>query len=177
MATGNGYIYVTNWEKFQHYKKRNPPWIKFYYDLLDDDEYMALSPSDKVLLQTIWLLTSRAGNGRLRADQGRLTAAAGTPKGRLASLVQAGLISIRASKALSKTLAPEYRPPTGNPAGGRTDTESRASTSASTTGSRNGKEPEQDDPPPAPPDVAADALAKLRAIATPAPIDPDDEEL
>lgn len=29
------YLAVTNFRKFQHYKNRKPPWIKFYVDLLD----------------------------------------------------------------------------------------------------------------------------------------------
>lgn len=29
------YLAVTNFRKFQHYKSRKPPWVKFYVDLLD----------------------------------------------------------------------------------------------------------------------------------------------
>jgi hypothetical protein len=29
------YLRVTNWNRYQHYKQRNPAWVKFYVDLLD----------------------------------------------------------------------------------------------------------------------------------------------
>lgn len=28
------YLRVTKWDRYQHYKNRRPPWIKFYTDLL-----------------------------------------------------------------------------------------------------------------------------------------------
>src|SRR5690606_19747530 len=39
MANVAGYLTVKNFERFQHYKDRNPPWIKLYNDLLDDYEF------------------------------------------------------------------------------------------------------------------------------------------
>ena len=33
------YIEICEWDRFQHYKKRNPPWVKLYSKLLDDDEF------------------------------------------------------------------------------------------------------------------------------------------
>ena len=27
---------VKNWSKFQHYKNRNPPWIRLHVEILDD---------------------------------------------------------------------------------------------------------------------------------------------
>ena len=29
-------LHIKNWGEFQHYKKRNPPWIKLHKKLLDD---------------------------------------------------------------------------------------------------------------------------------------------
>lgn len=49
---------IKNWERFQHYKDRNPPWIKLYHDLLDDREFFALSPPAARLLILLWLLAS-----------------------------------------------------------------------------------------------------------------------
>jgi len=41
---------IKNWHKFQHYKHRNPPWIKLHRGLLDDPEWFALSgDASKVL--------------------------------------------------------------------------------------------------------------------------------
>lgn len=56
------YIQVKNWEEFQHYKDRTPPWIKMYNHLLDDFEFSCLPDASKAHLLSIWLLASRTGN-------------------------------------------------------------------------------------------------------------------
>lgn len=49
---------IKNWEKFQHYAKRRPPWIKLYHDLLDDIDWHKLSGDSAKLLISLWLLAS-----------------------------------------------------------------------------------------------------------------------
>jgi hypothetical protein len=56
------YLYVKNWEKFQHYKDRNPPWIKLHRDLLRDYEFTCLQDASKLLLMLLWLLASQLDN-------------------------------------------------------------------------------------------------------------------
>jgi len=56
------YFRVKNWEKFQHYKDRNPPWIKLYNELLDKPEFGCLRDASKAHLLAIWMLASRTGN-------------------------------------------------------------------------------------------------------------------
>ena len=102
-----GYIYVRNWDRFQHYKNRRPAWIKLYLDLFNDDEYLSLTPSDRCLLQACWMVAAESGNGRARADQSTLRVRSKSPKGSLKRLSDAGFITIRASKALAEVLAPE----------------------------------------------------------------------
>jgi hypothetical protein len=58
---------VKNWEEFQHYKDRSPPWIKLWNGLLDDYEFCELSDTSKAHLMLIWLLASRCDN-KLRVD-------------------------------------------------------------------------------------------------------------
>lgn len=53
---------VKNFERFQHYKDRAPPWIKLYNELLDDYEFGALPDASKMHLIAIWLLASRSEN-------------------------------------------------------------------------------------------------------------------
>jgi len=62
MVTENKIICVRNWEKFQHYKFRNPPWIKLHSMLLDDYEWRQLSDNSKLLLFHLWMLASRYQN-------------------------------------------------------------------------------------------------------------------
>ena len=56
------YFRVRNFEKFQHYKDRNPPWIKLYYDLLRDYYFRKLKDSARFHYIAIGLLASRTTN-------------------------------------------------------------------------------------------------------------------
>ena len=49
---------VKNWHKFQHFKDRSPPWIKFYRDLLDDIEWHNLNAQAAKVLVMLWLIAS-----------------------------------------------------------------------------------------------------------------------
>jgi hypothetical protein len=53
---------VKNFERFQHYKDRSPPWIKLYNELLDDYDFGRLRDASKMHLIAIWLLASRSEN-------------------------------------------------------------------------------------------------------------------
>lgn len=53
---------VRNWDKFQHYKDRNPPWIKLHTELLDNYEFSRLQDASKLLAVCIWLLAARSDN-------------------------------------------------------------------------------------------------------------------
>lgn len=57
-----GFISVKNFERFQHYKDRNPKWIKLYNDVLDDYAFGCLPDASKWLAVGIWLLASRHEN-------------------------------------------------------------------------------------------------------------------
>mgnify|MGYP001570175055 CR=1 FL=1 len=60
MATA--YFSVKNFDKFQHYRDRNPIWIKLYNSLLEDYAFSELPDAAKGHLLCIWLLASRSGN-------------------------------------------------------------------------------------------------------------------
>ena len=55
-------FHVKNWKRFQHYKDRSPPWIKFHNSTLDDYAFRALPDHAKAHLMCIWLLASRYQN-------------------------------------------------------------------------------------------------------------------
>lgn len=67
-TTPKTYLRVKNWETLQHYKDRNPPWIKLYNALLDDHAFAALADRDKGALILIWLLASRLKNYQIPFD-------------------------------------------------------------------------------------------------------------
>lgn len=56
------YLEVRNWDKFQHYKHRNPPWIKLHNDMLRNYEYLCLQDASKLLLTHLWMLASLMDN-------------------------------------------------------------------------------------------------------------------
>jgi 5-methylcytosine-specific restriction endonuclease McrA len=49
---------VKGWGEFQHYKDRNPPWIKLHRGLLDNIDYFTLSADAAKALPLIWILAS-----------------------------------------------------------------------------------------------------------------------
>lgn len=61
------FVRIKNWAEFQHYKDRNPPWIKLHRALLDDYEFTQLPDADKAHLMLIWLFASHQ-EGRIPAD-------------------------------------------------------------------------------------------------------------
>lgn len=56
------YLSVKNWDDFQHYKDRTPPWIKLHRTLLDDYAFSRLQDASKAHLMLIWLLASQMDN-------------------------------------------------------------------------------------------------------------------
>lgn len=58
----SGFLAVKNFERFQHYKDRHPPWIKLHCALLDDYEFGRLQDASKMHLMGIWILASKSEN-------------------------------------------------------------------------------------------------------------------
>ena len=61
-----------NWEKFQHYRDRCPPWIKLHRDLLNDRAYMNLPLASKAIAPLLWLLASESKDGSFNAASDEL---------------------------------------------------------------------------------------------------------
>lgn len=59
------YLSVPNWEKFQHYKDRNPPWIKLNTDTFTEYDFGCLQDASKLLAICIWTLASRYRDPKL----------------------------------------------------------------------------------------------------------------
>ena len=51
--------YVKNWKEHQHYKDRNPPWIKLHYALLSSEDWVMLDDASRVLAIAILLVASK----------------------------------------------------------------------------------------------------------------------
>jgi hypothetical protein len=53
---------LRNWSKYQHYKDRNPPWVKLYTAWPDDYEWSCWSDASKLLAVCIVMLAGRVQN-------------------------------------------------------------------------------------------------------------------
>lgn len=100
------WIVIPRWDDFQHYKDRDPKWIKNYTRLVNDDAYLDLPLLHRGVLHGIWLLYARHERGlsEARARQVLVTSAAEARRWRdtMTSLSDAGFIHLVASNPLAK---------------------------------------------------------------------------
>jgi hypothetical protein len=74
------YLAISNWDKYQHYKDRNPPWIKLSTDTFQDYNFGCLQDASKLLAICLWTLAARNKDGKIPNDlewikkQGNLSA-------------------------------------------------------------------------------------------------------
>lgn len=61
-----------NWREFQHYKDRNPPWIRLHKHLLDNFEFQRLPVASRALAPMLWLLASDSLDGSIDASPAKL---------------------------------------------------------------------------------------------------------
>lgn len=55
-------LVVLGWEKFQHYKDRDPPWIKLYRDLLTSESWVVGTDASRLVQIASMLLAARYHN-------------------------------------------------------------------------------------------------------------------
>lgn len=58
-------IAITNWQRFQHYKDRTPPWIKLHRSILENREWRQLDAFAAKLLVELWLLAADTLDGTI----------------------------------------------------------------------------------------------------------------
>ena len=61
------FLRVKNWNEFQHYGKRNPPWIKLHRAILDDYAFCSLEDIEKCHLMLLWVYASQ-NDGKVPYD-------------------------------------------------------------------------------------------------------------
>jgi hypothetical protein len=65
-------IRAKNWGEFQHYKDRDPSWIKLHKKLLDNYEFHSLPIASRALAPMLWLLVSESKEGEIEASEQKL---------------------------------------------------------------------------------------------------------
>lgn len=61
-----------SWEEFQHYKDRDPTWIKLHKKLLDNYEFQSLPVTSRALAPMLWLIASEDKTGLINAEERKL---------------------------------------------------------------------------------------------------------
>lgn len=65
-------LYVRNFHKYQHYRKRRPPWVKLHRQILEDEKLMALPPEHRWIAVGLVILASESepsSGGSRRVEQ------------------------------------------------------------------------------------------------------------
>lgn len=118
---------IRNWERYQHYRDRNPPWVKLHFSLLSSADWVTLADSDRVLLIASMLLASK-NNGEVPEDPEYIQRVAYlAKKPNFGNLIRCGFLTYDSASNMladaSKTLA-VARPETEERRG-ETETEER----------------------------------------------------
>jgi len=100
--SGEQWIVVRNWDRFQHYSDRSPTWIKSYTAQLHDPDYLGLSSHVRAVLEGVRLAYA-SSNGQLLLNTRSLSAqlALRVMSRDLESLIRAGFIEVSASRPLA----------------------------------------------------------------------------
>ena len=56
------YLSVVNLAKYQHYSKRNPPWVKLHREAMTDYTLRSFTVPTRFLFAMLWLIASENGN-------------------------------------------------------------------------------------------------------------------
>lgn len=96
------YFRVTNLHKYQHYKDRRPPWIKWHRRCLEDEDFLALPDAHKWLRVALVLLSSSCTNVFI-CDPTRIKNELKMKRAPdLKELERSGFITVYASKLLAE---------------------------------------------------------------------------
>lgn len=65
------YLRIRSWDEYQHYKDRDPPWIKLHRKILTGETWVTLDDASRVLAVALMLLAAGTEN-RIPADKAYL---------------------------------------------------------------------------------------------------------
>lgn len=96
------FLTVKNFERFQHYRDRSPPWIKLYRSLLEDLTFLALPEAAQAQLVKLWIVASTCEN-RIPFDRVRIAQRIGAGRRLyLTELIASGWLAILEQDASTK---------------------------------------------------------------------------
>ncbi|MDC0206424.1 hypothetical protein OAL04_04225 [Nitrospinae bacterium] len=96
------FLTIANWESFQSYKDRRPPWIRLHKALLDNYEFQSMSANARALLPMIWLIASEDQDPKSGCVRGsyesvafRLRSNTKDVKAGIDEIVKAGFVTVQ----------------------------------------------------------------------------------
>ncbi len=126
-------LIVIEWARFQHYKDRDPPWIKLYRDILTSEAWVVGTDLSRLVQIAIMLLAARYQNAiPYRFDLIKkvtcLSCTQAQFKGAISHLTATGFIAVQAGQVASTALAARYKnaSPEGESEERREETEAEA---------------------------------------------------
>ncbi len=102
------WIVIPRWDDFQHYKDRDPVWIKNHRALLHNDAYIGLTLHQRGVLHGLWLEYA-ASNREIRDSTSTVTRRLGerVTRATLDALNHAGFLEYSASRPLASCYSRE----------------------------------------------------------------------
>jgi hypothetical protein len=58
----DSFFRIVNWKRFQHYKERNPPWIKLHRELLTSRAWISGDDANRTLMVALMLIAADTDN-------------------------------------------------------------------------------------------------------------------
>lgn len=101
------YLKVKNLDRYQHYKDRNPPWVKLHRDFLSDYDLRQCSTQSRLLFACCLILASETGN-LIPNDANYLSQRTGldVQEQDITSLIHKGMLLATCKRSASTMLAP-----------------------------------------------------------------------
>jgi hypothetical protein len=88
------YFGVKNYERFQHHKKKGPPWVKLHATILHDIDFLRLTDAQRYQLMALFIVASETDNC-IPDDRAWLVHRLSTRRLQLTPLFDAGFLCIK----------------------------------------------------------------------------------
>jgi hypothetical protein len=138
------YLEIRNWDQFQHYRHRSPPWIKLHRDILASEDWVMLADASKLLMLVCMVVGARL-DGRVPCDPHYLKRVAYLDKlPDLKPLIKCGFLIkplADASTVLADASGCKQMQASARPEREERESKSREEKKGSTLSGANGKDP------------------------------------
>jgi hypothetical protein len=98
-------VKIKNWDTFQHYSKRNPPWVKLHNSTMTGETWVMSSDKDRLIMLTALMVASRDDNhGEIPSEEYMQRVAYLSKKPDFQPLIDAGFFVASDAQADASTM-------------------------------------------------------------------------